>query len=737
MSVALLTQFERLRARFEAAISTLCLLGFGLITQVAYAQAPYGLDTRAPIGPYLNNIMPPRNGAFQFPPVLSATGAFSNLGTLTPSTGVIPYVVNSPLWSDGAIKTRWVAVPNDGPPYTVDEQISFAPVGEWTFPNGTVFIKHFELTVNEASGERKRLETRLLVRDAEGAVYGVTYKWRADNSDADLLPGGLEENIAITNRSGVVRVQKWSYPSRSDCLYCHNQPAHYVLGMKTHQLNGDFTYPATGRTDNQLRTFAHLRLLNPMPSEAAIPTYLKSVAVSNTSVPVQYRMRSWIDANCSQCHRPGGFGPGYDARFYTPIESQNLINTYVRFRDLAGSQLYQRDNALDATKMPPLAKNLVHEAAMVNLRQWIASPLEVLSVYFYQDTNHLAVRFNSHVDPETATIPSNYSLDQGATISDAVLGPEPDTIILSVSSVTPNQSYLLTTTGVQDTAPSANTIWPRSGTQFTAQYSPAAASRRLANISARLQVGTGDDVAINGFIVRGAPSKRVIIRAIGPSLTSNGIANALADPILELYDRAGLIIARNDNWAENANQQEIIDSGLAPTAASESAILTRLPSDENGVAYTAVLRGANGTIGTGLLEVFDLDQGLGSSIANISARGSAMTGDNVMIGGFIAVGPSTMKVIVRAIGPSLVNHGITNPLHDPTLELHNGNGAVIAFNDNWKEIQQAAIQATGLAPSDDAESAIVQTVAPGNYTAIVRGKNDTIGVALVEVYALN
>ncbi len=123
--------------------------------------------------------------------MLSATGAFNNLATLAPSTGLIPFTVNSPLWSDGAIKTRWVAVPNDGLPYTSDEQISFLPVGEWTFPNGTVFVKHFELTVNEITGERKRLETRLLVRNQTGSVYGVTYKWRPDNSDADLLPGAL------------------------------------------------------------------------------------------------------------------------------------------------------------------------------------------------------------------------------------------------------------------------------------------------------------------------------------------------------------------------------------------------------------------------------------------------------------------------------------------------------------------------------------------------------------------
>ncbi len=145
MNVALLFPFERPRTPFGTAIATLCLFGFGLVASVTFAQTPYGLDTRAAIGPYLNNIMPPKTGAFPFPPVLSATGAFSNLTTLTPATGIIPFTVNSPLWSDGAVKTRWLAVPNDGPPYSPAEQISFAPAGDWSFPNGTVFIKLFEL----------------------------------------------------------------------------------------------------------------------------------------------------------------------------------------------------------------------------------------------------------------------------------------------------------------------------------------------------------------------------------------------------------------------------------------------------------------------------------------------------------------------------------------------------------------------------------------------------------------
>jgi mono/diheme cytochrome c family protein len=712
----------------------LTLTGAGLMGATAFGQAPFGLDSRAPIGPYLNNVMPPATGAFAFPPVLSATGAFSNLANLAPSTGLIPYTVNSPLWSDAAIKTRWVAVPNDGPPYTGGEQIGFVPVGEWGFPDGTVFVKHFELTVNEITGERKRLETRLLVRSNDGAVYGVTYKWRPDNSDADLLPGPpLDEDITITTSTGATRVQRWSYPGRGQCLTCHNSQANYVLGVKTHQMNGNFFYSSTGRTDNQLRTFAHVGLLNPEPSEAEIATFLKSVPVSTANVPIQYRMRSWIDANCSQCHRPGGQGPGFDARFYIPYESQDLV-TFMAFRDHEGSALYQRDNSLGAIKMPPLAKNLVDETAMAVMRQWIASPLEVLSVYLHQDTSHLAVKFNSHVDPATAAVAANYRVDDFTVPTEAVMSSEPDTVILTVPPRVPNQTYFLTTSNVQDTAPSANTIWLLSQTQFVAEYQPAVTGSRLANISTRLQVGVGDDVLIAGFIVRGTPTKRIMIRAIGPSLSALGIANALADPTLELRDQTGALVATDDDWETNPNQQEIIDTGIPPVSPRESVILRRIPSDNNGVAYTAILRGAGNSTGVGLLEVYDFDGGLGPRVLNISTRGRVDVGDNVMIGGVIVAGQGTQRVIVRAIGPSLP---LAGKLADPTLELHDGNGGLLDSNNDWRSDHEQEIIATGIPPTDNLEAAMVATLPPANYTAIVRGVNNTTGVALVEVYALN
>jgi hypothetical protein len=707
---------------------------------MASAQTPYGLDARAPIGPYLNNTMPPFDGAFPFPTVLSSTGAFSDVPNVVPTEGLIPYAPNSPLWSDAALKSRWLAVPNDGMPYGPGEQISFQPTGEWAFPNGTVFVKEFDLIVNEITQERKRLETRLLVRDDNGAVYGVTYKWRADNSDADLLTAdGLDEDIPIVTATGETRIQTWSYPSRSQCLFCHNPPASYVLGLKTHQLNGNFAYPSTGRTDNQLRTLNHVGMLNPALNEADIPTYLQSVHVTDTTKPVELRMRSWIDSNCSQCHRPGGYGPGYDARFYTPLQDQGLIDYYVKFRDVPGSLLYQRDDALDATKMPPLAKNMVDEAAMANLRQWIASPLQVLSVNFYQDNSHLIVRFNSHVDPGTAAVASNYSLDQNQVVTEAVMSSEPDTVILTCSPLVQGATYALSTSNIRDTAPSANTVWLNRATPFVAQFAPLPTAHWLANLSTRVEVGSGDDAMIAGFITQGGPTKRIMIRALGSSLTSSGINDALADPVLELYDGTGALIATNDNWRDNANQQEIIDTGIPPDFDNESVILMQVPSDDTGVPYTAVMRGANDTTGVGLLEVYDLDLGIGPNIQNISTRGRVDVGENVLIGGVIVLGENPEDVIVRALGPSLanVNPPVPGALADPVLELHDENGDLLGSNDNWRSDQEAEIMATGLQPADDLEAAIIATLSPAPYTAIVRGVGNSTGVGLVEFYRLN
>ncbi len=310
----------------------------------------------------------------KLPQHLSETHAFADPVHLKPAAGIIPYDVNSPLWSDGAAKQRWIAVP-------ANEKITFSPTENFSFPAGTVFIKNFDLTVNETNGAKRHLETRLLVRSPIGGVYGVTYKWRDDGSDADIVSAALTENIAVTNATGV-RTQTWYYPGPMDCLVCHNPNAGSVLGVNARQLNGPLTYPATGVTDNQLRTLNHLGLFNAQ-DEASLTNVPKLVHVDDTNYPPEYRVRSYLDANCAQCHRPNGVAGYFDARFSTPLAKQRLIDgplanslrdanmRVVKPRDLARSVLYARIHLTGNLQMPPLARNVVNTNAIETVAEWI------------------------------------------------------------------------------------------------------------------------------------------------------------------------------------------------------------------------------------------------------------------------------------------------------------------------------------------------------------------------------
>lgn len=353
------------------------------ITVTAGTGQPYGLTNVGTVPAFFN--MPASyNGSL--PPLLSQTGVFTNIPNMSPAGGLIPYQPNVPLWSDGALKIRYLAVPNTGAPYTPDAQIAFAPTGTWTFPAGTVFVKTFELLTNETNPNSiLRLETRLLVRDIDGAVYGVTYKWRPDNSEADLLVNSSNQDILITTATGT-RTQTWYYPSPADCLACHTPVANYVLGVSTRQLNGNFTYPATGNTDNQLRTLNCLGLLNPAFDEATLTNFEKLSALTNQTASLQERARSYLDANCAQCHQPGGTGITFDGRYATPLAGQNIINAavvgnlgydnahVVTPKDVWRSILYDRMNTLDGTiKMPPLARNLIDPNAVQVITDWINS----------------------------------------------------------------------------------------------------------------------------------------------------------------------------------------------------------------------------------------------------------------------------------------------------------------------------------------------------------------------------
>lgn len=252
------------------------------------------------------------------------------------------------------------------------------------------------------------------------------------------------------------------------------------------------------------------------------------------------------------------------------------------------------------------------------------------------------------------------------------------------------------------------------------------------NISVRSRVGTGNNVMISGFINTAGAPKRVIVRALGPSLQQANVPDALANPILELHASDGSLINTNDNWRDS-QAQEIIDTGLAPSNDLESAIVITLQPG----TYTAVIQGQGNTSGVGLLEVYDLDRGVASRLANVSGRASVQTGTDVLIAGFI-VGNNigAAKVVVRAIGPSLAQAGVAAPLADPTLELRDNNGSLVIGNDNWQDnaSQAAKITASGLAPGNAQEAALATSLVPGTYTAIVAGKNGGTGVGLVEVY---
>src|SRR5262249_17678363 len=245
--------------------------------------------------------------------------------------------------------------------------------GEWTFPNGVVFVKTFGLPVDETHPNvTRRLETRLLVRDRDGGVYGVVYKWRADNSDADLLTSGVTEEIPIRTAAGGTRMQPWYYPSREDCLKCHNSHAGGVLGVKTRQMNrGD-----------QLSTWSHLGLFDKAPELTGLS---RLAAKDDTTRSLEDRARSYLDANCSQCHRPGVTAANFDARYDTPLDKQGIVDgpvlideridhsRVIALHDPWRSIALLRVNTVGDIRMPPLARNTIDTQGVALLREWVAS----------------------------------------------------------------------------------------------------------------------------------------------------------------------------------------------------------------------------------------------------------------------------------------------------------------------------------------------------------------------------
>lgn len=322
------------------------------------------------------------------PQFLSQTGVFTNLATLAPAPGVIPYDVPNPLWSDNAEKYRWMILPNDGSFNSAAEDVVFSAGGSWVFPAGTVFVKHFDAPTNANNPAAiKRLETRFLVCTPGGGKYGFTYKWNSSGTDAELLEGSINEPYDYINSQGGTESRVWSYPSRGDCMVCHNDVSGQALGVKTAHLNSQYHYPLTGRTANQLETLNALGVFTTTLTVADLEDYIEARALDDETAPLEHRIRSYLDTNCSHCHQPGAQGGGFDARISTPLDLQNLINAIPeRYEDLgpdgryikpgnpALSAIHVRASAVgNGDAMPPLAKNMAHGQGVAALQAYINS----------------------------------------------------------------------------------------------------------------------------------------------------------------------------------------------------------------------------------------------------------------------------------------------------------------------------------------------------------------------------
>ncbi|MEL6625392.1 MAG: LamG-like jellyroll fold domain-containing protein [Bacteroidota bacterium] len=326
-------------------------------------------------------------GAPEPPALLSQTGIFDNMTSLSTFNYVIPYQLNVPFWSDGAIKTRYMVIPNNGTHNTSDEQIGYSPKDPWTFPQGAVLVKHFEMMMDQSNPSITRnLETRFMLHGTDGNYYGVTYKWRDDQSDADLLASNDLDTLQVTTPDGP-RDVLWYYPTRGECLSCHNAGRGYVLGPSSQQLNCDMFYSGTGITANQLKSLAHIDIFDTPPDTTNLSALPTASPITNTSLDLTERVLSYLDANCSSCHNPQtGVQALFDARLESPVSLSSLIYGEVLKslnisearlivpQDPEHSVLYQRIASLhDGVAMPPLAKNEIDSVGMNLVKEWIMS----------------------------------------------------------------------------------------------------------------------------------------------------------------------------------------------------------------------------------------------------------------------------------------------------------------------------------------------------------------------------
>ena len=360
--------------------------GSGTDARISAVTLVVDYDPNLPsaLGAYLGGVFAttdPTKGGPQPPQFLSQTGAFTDLANLTAVEGLLPYKPNAPLWSDAASKLRWVAVPSDGNRDTPAEQVNFSPDSFWTFPEGTVAVKHFELATDEGDPSAiRRLETRFLVITPDG-FYGVSYRWNPAGTDAELLPDSFSDDITITALDNSTRIQRWDYPGRADCRACHSAAAGVMLGLSTHQINGDLLYPGESSLKNQLEEWVDQDLFSTPIGDVA--TLAKAVDINDSSATLRDRVNSYLSTNCGNCHYPGNFTNDFDLRFHTDLNDAGIIDDVplyplgipdgriIKPQDPAKSLMYFRVSTEGIHKMPPIGRNVTHTEAADVLEAWI------------------------------------------------------------------------------------------------------------------------------------------------------------------------------------------------------------------------------------------------------------------------------------------------------------------------------------------------------------------------------
>ncbi|EDP70587.1 Glucose/sorbosone dehydrogenase [Flavobacteriales bacterium ALC-1] len=439
------------------------------------------------IAKFLNGNLPSTtpSGNTGIPALLSQTGAFSNLVALTPSPGLIPYDMIEPFWSDGAAKTRWMAIPNDGSYDTADEQITFSNDEAWDFPRGSVLIKHFEV-----GGQR--LETRFEVKGDDDVYYYLTYKWNAAETDATLLNAAVDEDVIV---NGVT--QSWHYPSRNECASCHFPQNGSVLGPKTRNLNKAILYPSSGITMNQLVNFSELGLITETITTGNVSTYPAVAAKDDLSASLEDRARSYIDVNCSSCHNPTVDNVAmFDARYTTSLGNQNIVYGDVVYdegltnpkviipQDVANSMAHFRMNSTQTgIEMPPIAKDVVDTAGVQLIEDWINSltpttsspPVALFSASTVNGPAPLSVDFDASASFDTDNDPLTYSWDfgdgntgSGQTISHVFTSSAEFTVTLIVSDGL-QSDQATTIIAVNNSNPGGNTVAFTDGTSLIGQ----------------------------------------------------------------------------------------------------------------------------------------------------------------------------------------------------------------------------------------------------------------------------